>query len=217
MDRPSLTDLRRRVSSLEGQKALHEKRKRDLDAEREATQEYLDLSGEIDKTLKALTDNLLGMQAKVIENHLTLALQEVLEQPVRLVTERDVKRGRMNLLFAIERDGQREDIMKGQGGSVANILSVGLRLFALTSLGSQAHRRFLVLDEQDCWLRPDLVPRFVKIVHDAGRALGYQILMISHHREETFTSYADRIFRLQPAADGVEVTVSEPNPRVMDV
>jgi hypothetical protein len=69
-------------------------------------------------------------------------------------------------------NGRPEDIMKGQGGSVVNVLSVGLRMFALTTLDSASHRRFLVLDEQDCWLRPDLVPRLVRIVHEAGKALG---------------------------------------------
>ena len=91
--------------------------------------------------------------------------------------------------------------MRGQGGSVANILSVGLRMFALTTLDPSQHRRFLVLDEQDCWLRPDLVPRLVKIVHDAGRALGFQVLMISHHDATNFSRYADRIYRLTPTPE----------------
>ena len=103
--------------------------------------------------------------------------------------------------FWIERDGAEEDIMKGQGGSVANLLSVGLRMFALTTLDEQQHQRFLVLDEQDCWIRPDLVPRLVKIVHEAGKALGFQTLMISHHEVSSFIEYADRIYQFTPDAD----------------
>ena len=72
-------------------------------------------------------------------------------------------------------------------------------MFALATLDEKTHRRFLVLDEQDCWPRPDLVPRLVKIVHDAGWALGFQVLMISHHDAESFRQYADRVYRLVPA------------------
>src|SRR5207249_4930964 len=103
----------------------------------------------------------------------------------------------------IERNGQPEDIMKGQGGSVANILSVGLRMFGLTTLDPADHRRFLVLDEQDCWLRPDLVPRLVKIVYDASKALGFQVLMISHHDFSAFQQYADKIYQFVPTVEEV--------------
>ena len=76
--------------------------------------------------------------------------------------------------------------MKGNGGSVANILSVCSRLFALTQLPEDTHRRFLVLDEQDCWLQPELIPRFAKIIHEAAKALNFQILVISHHNSNIF-------------------------------
>lgn len=70
------------------------------------------------------------------------------------------------------------------------------------TLDESKHRRFLVLDEQDCWLRPDLVPKLVKIVHDAGKALGFQVLMISHHDISAFEQYADKIYEVVPVVDG---------------
>ena len=112
-----------------------------------------------------LFQQLLG----TVQEKLTVALQEILEQPIVLKAEADFKRGAATVESRIERDGFQEDIMKGQGGSVANVLSVGLRMFALATLDERQHRRFLVLDEQDCWLRPDLVPRLVKIVHQASQ------------------------------------------------
>jgi hypothetical protein len=156
---------------------------------------YLSIAEAVDQALDKLSEQLFGRMVKILEQKLTLALQEVLEQPIQLKVNRDYKRGGATMSFHIERSGQPEDIMKGQGGSVVNILSVGLRIFALTTLDPTRHRRFLVLDEQDCWLRPDLVPRLVKIVHEAGRALGFQVILISHHDVSAFEQYADKIYQ----------------------
>ena len=69
----------------------------------------------------------------------------------------------------------------------------------------------------DRMLRPDLVPKLVKIVHDAGQALGFQILMISHHDVSLFERYADRIFLFSPRGDGsVEVRQIAASPAAPD-
>ncbi|MBT7806665.1 DNA repair protein [Candidatus Poribacteria bacterium] len=163
-----------------------------------AVDAYLAVSDNVTAALEQLNETLFRQTLSVVEEKLTIALQEILEQPIRLRADADFKRGAASIDFYIEREGNREHILRGQGGSVANVLSVGLRMFALTTLDESDHRRFLVLDEQDCWLRPDLVPKLVKIVHDAGKALGFQVLMISHHDPDTFQQYADkdRAFRL---------------------
>jgi hypothetical protein len=166
---------------------------------------YLGIADAVDRALDQLSDQLFGRIVKVLEEKLTVALQEVLEQPIVLKVNRDYKRGGATMSFHVERNGKPEDIMKGQGGSVVNILSVVLRIFALTTLDPAAHRRFLVLDEQDCWLRPDLVPRLVKIVHEAGRALGFQVILISHHDISAFERYADRIYQFIPTVNSVQV------------
>ena len=172
------------------------------------TREYLSLSEKVTSALEILSQQLFRELLDLIENKLTIALQEVLDQPIQLKAEIQWRRGTATVDFWVERGGNREDILKGQGGSVTNVLSVGLRMFALMTLDERVHRRFLVLDEQDCWLRPDLVPRLVKIVHDAGRALGFQVLMISHHDAAIFTQYADRVYQLTPRANN-EVSVSQ--------
>ena len=95
--------------------------------------------------------------------------------------------------------------MKGTGGSVSNVLSVGLRLFALATLDPAKHARVLILDEPDCWLRPDLVPLLVKIIADASKAMGVQVIMISHHDLELFRRYADRVVVFEPVNGTVRV------------
>jgi hypothetical protein len=213
-DRPS--SLRRRFDELRGRrKTLAEGRDR---ASRRLQElgEYLALSPKVDEALEALGHELFGKLAEIIERQLTFALQEVLEQPICLKVTREFKRGAATMGFHIERGGKGEDILRGQGGSVANILSVGLRIFALSQLDETRHRRFLVLDEQDCWLAPELVHRLVRIVRDAGSALGFQVILISHHDTTSFQPYADRIYRFVPTATGVTVELTGAAPRRAD-
>jgi hypothetical protein len=192
-----------RLAGIREQLLLDHKSKNE---ELDACSAYLQISGKVTAALELLSQKLFQSVLSVIEESLTIALQEVLEQPVQLKTAADWQRGSATVEFWIERDGHPEDIMKGQGGSVINVLSVGLRMFALTTLDESIHRRFLVLDEQDCWIRPTLVPRLVKVVHAAGKTLGFQVIMISHHDTSTFEYYADRIYEFRPIGNNdVEV------------
>ena len=90
-------------------------------------------------------------------------------------------------------------------------------MFALTTLDPNQHRRFLVLDEQDCWLQRELVPHLVKIVHDAGKELGYQVIMISHHELSLFEEYADKIYRFIPRYETQETKDGERKVAYVDV
>lgn len=174
---------------------------------------FLDISDDVTVALEQLSRDLFQQLLGLVQEKLTIALQEILDQPVTFHARPDFKRGSATVEFHIERNGNEEDILRGQGGSVANILSVGLRMFALMTLDEKDHRRFLVLDEQDCWLHPDLVPRLVKMVHEAGQALGFQVLMISHHDSTRFEQFADRIYRLGLNREGgieAELVVTKP-------
>ena len=189
-------------------------RRRDrLQAELAEAETGIALAPAVAEALDALQGELFRSLTAALERNLTIALQEVLEQPIVFKARPLIRRNQLEIDFHIERAGGPEDIMRGQGGSVANILSVGLRIFALTTLDPAAHRRFLLLDEQDCWLRPDLVPRLVKIVHDAGRALGFQVILISHHDAAAFCQYADRVYAFGPdTGQGVQVALQDREP-----
>jgi DNA repair exonuclease SbcCD ATPase subunit len=202
-----LNAVRQRLDRLAGRR-----QERLLDAEKVQSRlgelsGYLGIADKVTDALELLSQRLFKELLGVVEQKTTIALQEILEQPIRLRADADFKRGAATVDFWIDHEGYREDVYRGQGGSVANILSVSLRLFALTTLSPAQHRPFLVLDEQDCWLRPDLVPRLVKIVQEAGRALGFQVIMISHHDLSVFEQFADKIYRFVPLLGGVvEVT-----------
>ena len=174
--------------------------------------QYLNIAGDVSTALETLSQKLFEEVLGVIEEKLTIALHEVLEQPIKFKATADFKRGSAVVDFSIERDGHAEDVNRGQGGSVQNILSVGLRMFALATLDPVEHRRFLVLDEQDCWLRPELVPKLVNIVDRAAKELNFQVIMISHHDTGWFEKFADRIYKLSPSAEGVVVERINPSP-----
>ena len=168
--------------------------------------EFLGIADQVTEALDSLSQKLFEQVLGVLEEKLSIAIQEVLKQPVNFRADANFRRGAANVDFSVERDGNQEDVNRGQGGSVQNVLSVGLRLFALARLSDEEHRRFLVLDEQDCWLRPELVPRLVNIVCRAARELDFQVIMISHHDVRLFESYADKIYEFTPQADQVVVT-----------
>jgi hypothetical protein len=188
-----------------------------LHADYERICAYLGVAASVSEALEQLSSELFEHISRLLERNLTQALVEVLDQPIAVKVTQTIKNKAAAIEFSVLRDGCDEDIIRGQGGSVANVLSVGLRMYALATLDPKTHRPFLVLDEQDCWLRPDLVPRLVQIVYRAGRELGFQVIMISHHDHTVFEHYADRIYRFAPAPDGVKVELWKSDAPNLDI
>lgn len=83
-------------------------------------------------------------------------------------------------------NGFRENIYEGNGGSVANIVSTGLRLIALSRM---TNRKFIILDEPDCWLKPEHVPLFATIIGEISQKLNIQTVIISHHHWSNFKDF----------------------------
>ena len=187
-----------------------------LDGEIVDIESFLSVADRTTGALEILSQSLFEEVLGVLESKLTIAIQEVLGQPIKFKSTPNFKRGAAAVSFSIDREGNEEDVLRGQGGSVQNVLSVGLRMFALATLDKDHHRRFLVLDKQDCWLRPELVPRLVNIVHRAAKELEFQVLMISHHDVGLFDRYADRVYRLTPNKSTVDAEIVTALPNVVD-
>ncbi len=205
-------EVRRRFQTLRVRQHLLRDRQRQAKKQQQELAAFLGLAPGVSTRLDALSQHLFGDILAEVERNLSYALQEVLEQDLKVVSTTEVKKGKATISFGVERGGMREDILTGQGGSVCNIISVGLRLVAMSQLPDREHRRFLILDEQDCWLKPDLVPRLMAIIHTIAQKLNFQLLVISHHDINLFREYADRIYRLAPAAkpgDGVRLELLE--------
>ena len=195
---PSPQKSLNRLDKLSWQLEATEKRLAQTDTQIHDLESFLEVAERTTTALELLSKSLFEKVLGVLEENLTRAIQEVLGQPIEFKSNADFKRGAAAVNFSIQRDGNSEDVLRGQGGSVQNVLSVGLRMFALATLDPNEHRPFLVLDEQDCWLRPELVPKLVNIVHRAAKDLDFQVLMISHHDVALFEKYADKIYRLSP-------------------
>jgi hypothetical protein len=192
--------LRKRLDSLHWRKETLQQRLTKNNESLQELDEFLEIQPRVAERLDELSRELFGNILQEIERNLTYALREILGQDLRVVSQREMKNRKMHVTFGIEREGKPEDILTGQGGSVCNVISVGLRLIALSQLDEREHRRFLVLDEQDCWLRPDLVPNLMAIIHTIAQKLQFQVLVISHHSVDLFREHADRIYRIVPAA-----------------
>lgn len=205
MDNPqAISDLRaierrldRLTATAEAMHAEHSRLRNTLSN----TLEFLTISPKAKDTLEELSTALFGKILDEVEANLTHAIQEILGQNRVVSTLREVKNNRLQIHFQIHNQGNEdeiEDIMTGQGGSVCNILSVGLRLIALSQLPDHNHRPFLVLDEQDCWLKPALIPKFMQLINEIAARLELQLLVISHHPLDLFAGAADRIYELLP-------------------
>jgi len=163
--------------------------------------DFLVLAPKARDTLEEMATTLFGKILDEVEANLTHAVREILGQDRVVSTLREVRNNRLQIGFQIRNQGREdevEDILTGQGGSVCNILSVGLRLIALSQMPLEHHRPFLVLDEQDCWLKPALIPKFMKLIQEIAMRLELQLLVISHHPLDLFAGSADRIFELVP-------------------
>lgn len=209
----TLQDLRAIERRLDRLSALAEGLHNEHDRVRESlteTQDFLVLAPRARDRLEALSKSLFGKILDEVESNLTHAIREILGQDRVVSTVREVKNNRLQIDFQIHNQGREdeiEDILTGQGGSVCNILSVGLRLIALSQLPVEKHRPFLVLDEQDCWLKPALIPKFMKLINEIANRLELQLLIISHHPLDLFSGAADRIFELVPDKErGATVT-----------
>ena len=209
---PAPKTIRDRVDRLFWERERLQKRAIQIASQLKELDAGLAIADDVSEALEDLSGQMFDRVLGLIESKLTLAVQEVLNQPVVFKTEASFRAGTTAVTFSMERDGNAEDILRGQGGSVQNILSVGLRLFALAQLNESEHRRFLVLDEQDCWLRPELVPKLVKIVHEAAKQLEFQVIMISHHDLGLFRDYADKVYRLSPGPEGIQIEDTNPPP-----
>lgn len=153
----------------------------------ESIRDYDVIQAILETLQKEEHENTIG----VYENMLSAILEDVLGTDRKVLMDLSVERGMPALdIYSQKEGGKPEDVFNANGGSVANILSAGLRSIALVR---SQKRRFMILDEGDCWLKGDYIPRFGRVIQQLSERLGIQIIMISHHAEENFVDIPNKL------------------------
>ena len=114
-------------------------------------------------------------------------------------------------------DNNVEDITSG---GMKNVIATGLRVLSLWRLtggtndshkGTFTHRKFLFLDEPDCWIAESAMPQYAKLLSQLSMNFGIQILMVTHKNPNYFKPYA-KLYHIEKTDAGSEFElVSEPD------
>src|SRR5262245_49705533 len=112
----SPSQARAKLGQLEGKRELIAQNRVRKPAELQTLTAYLASTDAVETALDTLSEQLFGQVVTILEVQLTKALQEVLDQALKLKVSRDNKRGVATMSFHVERNQKPEDIMKGQGG-----------------------------------------------------------------------------------------------------
>lgn len=169
---------------------------------------YLAIKDEVNSVLEKLQAKAQESSKGFFERLLTTLIRDIMPASEdQVVFDLETKNNRSALSVCVENLAEAEfvgqtphleDVFEDKGGSITNIISMGLRFIVLSRT---QNRKFLIFDEADCWLKPDLIPAFAKVLTQLSKELGVQVLYITHHDESNFTDIA-RIVKLSKD-DGV--------------
>lgn len=180
-----LTRLDARLARLEGRRDALRARAADLTRDIQMAKGRLAVKDEVEAFIEAVHGSASRRNLAAFETLLTALVQEVLpgEKPVALALS--TERGLASLDICVRRpDGTLEDVLEDNGGALTNVIGMALRLIALVKADVA---RFLALDEADCWIAPDRVAAFYKVLQDGAARLGVQCLAVSHHDLSQFS------------------------------
>lgn len=98
------------------------------------------------------------------------------------------------------------NIEKITSGGLKNVIATGLRVIALWRLTANehnqthtshiSHRKFLFMDEPDCWIGKDSMNNYAKLLHQLSNHFNLQIMMVTHNDVDYFKPYA-RVYKMQ--------------------
>lgn len=139
------------------------------------------------ETLQAMQVEAQAKNKGVFEELLTSLIQEVIPgKEDRIVLTNSMKNNRATLDIDVMSNGNLENVYQDKGGSISNIVAMGLRFIVLAR---HPNRRVLMLDEADCHLRTEYIPAFAAVMSQMAIKLGIQVIYISHHPVNHFMGY----------------------------
>lgn len=173
------------LARLEGRRDGMVQRVSELTREIEFAKGRLAVKDEVEAFIEAVHGSASRRNLAAFETLLSALVQEVLpgEKPVAL--ELSTERGLAALDICVRRpDGTLEDVLEDNGGALTNVIGMALRLIAVVKADVA---RFLALDEADCWIAPDRVSSFYRVLEDGAARLGVQCFAVSHHDLSQFS------------------------------
>lgn len=186
-------DYLKQTIFLQGTKHSLEKEKEDIVQNVKKAKEWLAKEGDYVKFLQHLQNMLHQKNIGAFSELLSFFVKDVLKKDKDIVLDLYTYHNLPALKIESSNNGKRENIIEGNGGSIANIVSTGLRLIALSRL---PNRKFIILDEPDCWLKPEHIPLFAQIIGEISAQLNIQTVIISHHHWSFFKNYG-RVIELK--------------------
>ena len=179
--RQNLSSMKMQVAKLMGRKEELEEEQEVLRNQIAFSKGRLALKGQVDEFLEALQEEVNQQRVGQYAQLLTAAMRDVLpgESEKEIILELETRAGVPSLNISKMRGNDRKsDIFESEGGGLTNVICLALRTIATMRSGK---RKFLVLDEPDCWLSPDAVPNFFNVLRLICNDLKMQMLVITHH------------------------------------
>ena len=201
-------EAQKEISKLTGIKETLLNRQKEIEEDVSLAKGRLSLKPKVDMFLEELQ---LETHQKIVgsyEKLLTAISNDVLESQDKLGVELYTERGLPALdIFIDAGEGRREDIVNGTGGSMTNVISMGLRIIATVKSGL---RKFVALDEPDCWVAPHRVPAFYNVINNLNNKLQIQAFVISHHDRKLLP---DEFSIINVYKDGNDNIICENDPK----
>jgi len=187
------TKISRRVAEAVGAYNALISQKTSYIAEVISSNEYVENKDKILDLLLAAKNKLQEKDIESIERVLTSFINDVIpKNNDKVVIKSKAENNRLSLDIFVEEDGKERNVFDDKGGSIQNLISIGLRLITLSR---SRNRRFVVFDEADQGIKTEYIPRLAQLLCELSKKMGIQILYISHHDTSCFHGSA-RIIEL---------------------
>jgi hypothetical protein len=208
--RQNLAEVARLIANAEGQLQAETERKLRLEREVGEAKGRRERNPIYAKFLEEMQADAHARNVGKFERLLTTIMNEFMPNQPPIGLDLTIKRGQpaLDIVSRVAADLSK-DIYKHKGGAVTNILSLALRMMVLVR---SRRRRFLILDESDCWTQSEKIPTFYNIAKDAGEKLGVQCIAISHWPTEKFGDGVN-VARLSGHPEAATGTNINNNPR----
>jgi hypothetical protein len=154
-------------------------------------QANLDKKDEVSNALNILQIRTQEKTKNIYETLLTKLIHEIKghdKENHKLILKTRIKSNKPWLDIEIESEsGHSRDVYLDKGGSIENIVSMGLRFITLSRT---SNRRFLAFDEADKNLSSKYMPKIAKMLFELSKQIGIQVLYISHADKSNFEGFA---------------------------